>query len=362
VFHHALPERTALEEIARAVATEEGEFPEESLLAHVLDAAAGLTRYEAEGAFALSLIRSGTLQPEVIWNLKAQALQKDGALKLYRGRERFENLGGLNALKDFCRRLMLRQGDADVRLRPRGVLLLSPPGCGKSAFAKALGNETQRPTLLLDIGALMGSLVGQTEQNLRKALSQIEAMAPCVVMIDEVEKALSGVNGGNDSGVSARLFGTLLTWLNDHESDVFVICTCNEISRLPPEFTRAERFDGIFFVDLPGPRQRRQIWTLYRAFYDLDPADPLPNDTDWTGAEIKSCCRLARLLEVPLIAAAQQVVPIAMTANQSITTLRQWASGRCLDAELPEVYVHVHDKNPAAKPGRKVRRVDPLSN
>jgi len=119
------------------------------------------------------------------------------------------------------------------------------PGIGKSAFAKALGSETGRPTLILDIGSLMGSLVGSTEQNIRQALKIVDAMAPCVCFLDEVEKALSGVNGSGDSGVSAQLFGTFLSWLNDHESDVFTIATCNDISNLPPEFSRAERFgDG----------------------------------------------------------------------------------------------------------------------
>jgi hypothetical protein len=111
---------------------------------------------------------------------------------------------------------------------------------GKSAFCKALGNETERPTLLLDVGALMGGLVGQTEENVRRALSIADAMAPCILMVDEIEKSLAGATGSNgDSGVSARLFGTLLTWLNDHTSDVFVVCTANDVSKLPPEFSRA---------------------------------------------------------------------------------------------------------------------------
>src|SRR6185312_17108710 len=113
---------------------------------------------------------------------------------------------------------------------------------------------TGRPTLVLDIGALMGSLVGQTEQNVRQALRIVDAMAPCVLFCDELEKGLSGVasSGQTDSGVSARLFGSLLTWLSDHQSDVFFIATANDVSRLPPEFSRAERFDGIFFCDTPG--------------------------------------------------------------------------------------------------------------
>ena len=233
-------------------------------------------------------------------------------------------------------------------------MLLSPPGCGKSAYAKALGNETGRPTLILDVGALMGSLVGQTEERTRQALKIADAMAPCVVMIDEVEKALSGVasSGQTDSGVSARLFGTFLSWLNDHESDVFVICTCNDISKLPPEFARAERFDGVFFVDLPSAEQRQVIWDIYLSMFELDREQTRPQDDNWTGAEIRACCRLAALLDVPLMAAAQNVVPVAVTAAESVERLRSWANGRCLSADQPGIYSHCNGSGPKRR--RKV--------
>jgi SpoVK/Ycf46/Vps4 family AAA+-type ATPase len=217
---------------------------------------------------------------------------------------------------------------------------LSPPGCGKSAFGKALGNETGRPTLLLDVGTLMGSLVGQTESNIRQALRIIDAMAPAVCFLDECEKAFSGAaaSGQTDSGVSARLFGTFLSWLNDHESDVFVVATANDITKLPPEFSRAERFDGVFFLDLPSSEQREAIWKIYVEHYQLDPAQKLPADHDWSGAEIKACCRLAALLDLPLVAAAQNIVPVARTSSESVEKLRHWAAGRCLAADRPGIY------------------------
>jgi len=135
------------------------------------------------------------------------------------------------------------------------------------------------------VGSLMGSLVGQTEERTRRALQIADAMAPCVLMCDEIEKALSGVagSGQTDSGVSARMFGSLLTWLNDHTSDVFFVATCNDISNLPPEFSRAERFDGVFFVDLPSAKQRRTIWQIYLGMFDIDPDQELPSDEGWTG-------------------------------------------------------------------------------
>jgi hypothetical protein len=242
VLEHPLPDRQQLAEIARGVASQQHEVPSGVELDRLLDAAVGLTRLEAENAFSLSLVRHEKLEVATLWELKSQMLKKGGLIALHRGSERFDRLGGLESLKAFCQRA-LRPRTGSNSARPRGVLLLSPPGCGKSQFAKALGNETGRPTLGLDIGALMGSLVGQTEANIRQALRIADAMAPAVLFLDECEKALSGVasSGQTDSGVAARLFGTFLSWLNDHESDVFVVATCNDIAKLPPEFSRAER-------------------------------------------------------------------------------------------------------------------------
>jgi SpoVK/Ycf46/Vps4 family AAA+-type ATPase len=148
------------------------------------------------------------------------------------------------------------------------------------------------------------------------------------------------------------VFGSLLTWLNDHENDVFFVGTCNDASKLPPEFARAERFDGVFFVDLPGRDQKDAIWGIYQNFYGLDEKQARPDDTYWTGAEIKSCCRLASLLDVPLVQAAQNVVPVAVTAGDKIVGLRQWASGRCLSADRAGVYSRSEGGN-----GGRVRRV-----
>jgi hypothetical protein len=362
VVEHELPEKAQLDQIARGVATEEGELPDGDAMDAVLDAAAGLTRYEAEGAFSLSLVRHGRIEPDAIWEIKSQTLKKSGLLQLHRGCERFSGLGGLEALKAFCLRAMRNQGHRDPLRRPKGVMLLSPPGCGKSQFAKCLGNETGRPTLILDVGALYGSLVGQTEQHIRQAIQIIDAMAPCVCLIDEVEKALSGVasSGQTDSGVSARLFGTLLSWMNDRTSDVFLLATCNDIAKLPPEFGRSERFDGIWFLDLPGVQERRAIWNIYLELFGLESKQPRPVDADWTGAEIRACCRLAALLEVPLVEAAQNVVPVARTACEAVSRLKSWAAGRCLDAERGGIY-RSGAETATAKPGRKVRR-DPSTN
>jgi hypothetical protein len=329
VLQHELPNREQLQTIA-----EELVGPDTSISQAVLDSAAGLTRSEAEGAFAMSLIRHDELRPEVIWDLKAQTLKQQNLLSLVRGVENFSSLGGMKALKTFCKKSLVSQQN----VKPRGVLLLSPPGCGKSAFCRALGNEVQRPVLSLDLGQLYGSLVGETERNIRRALKIAEAMAPCILFVDELEKGLSGVHGQGDSGVSTRLFGTLLTWLADHTSDVFFIGTANKIDQLPPEFSRAERLDAVFFIDLPTAAQRTEIWELARAMYGITADDISPSDEDWTGAEIKACCRLSALLDVSLREASQMVVPVARTAHETLTHLRDWSRGRCLDAETGSLF------------------------
>jgi hypothetical protein len=338
VVEHALPSREQLAEIARGVATDDGELPTGRELDHVLDAASGLTRNEAENAYSLSLVRHGRLEAEPLWTLKAQMLKKSGLLSLHRSEHGFSSLGGLVGLKHFCTRSLI-QGERNPLARPRGILLLGVSGTGKSAFAKALGKETGRPTLTLDIGSLMGSLVGQTETNVRQALKIADAMAPCILFADEVEKSLSGATGGSgDSGVSARLFGTLLSWMNDHESEVYLVATANDISRLPPEFSRAERFDGVFFLDLPHAQEKKAIWDLYVNKYGLSPNQKMPPDEKWTGAEIQSCCRLSALLQVPLLMAAEHIVPVAVTAAESVERLRSWADGRCLGASRVGLY------------------------
>jgi hypothetical protein len=178
VLEHELPGRDQLLEIARGIATESGELPDGAELERVLDAAAGLTRYEAEGAFSLAVVQQGRIEPSPIWQLKAQTILKSGLLTLHHGGETFSQLGGLDSLKAFALRAL--RPNRPPACRPKGVLLLGVPGSGKSAFCKALGQETGRPTLILDVGSLMGSLVGQTEERTRQALSIVDAMQPAI--------------------------------------------------------------------------------------------------------------------------------------------------------------------------------------
>jgi ATP-dependent 26S proteasome regulatory subunit len=376
VLDHDLPDPGELWELLRNVEENEDNLPakdspEGQLL---IDAAAGLTRLEASGAFAMSLARHQRIRPDTLWELKSNMLKKMGLLELVKPKTGFDMLGGLNHLKEFTLR-SIQSPHKSKAVRSKGVLVIGLPGTGKSAFAKALGKETGLPVVLMDIGSLMGRYIGQTEERTRRALRTIDAMAPCILFVDELEKAMAGAGGGsNDSGVSDRMFGTFLTWLNDHETEVFTVGTCNDIRRLMAAsqgaFSRAERFDGVFFVDLPSREQKDQIWDIWVANYrkhgltDAQSEDR-PDDAEWTGAEISACCRQATLHGLSLVDAAALVVPVAKTASEQIDALKEWAHHRCLSAD----YRGTFDKNgprkmlrpdeiqtAAARPRRKVTR------
>ncbi len=162
-------------------------------------------------------------------------------------------------------------------------------------------SQTGRPVIIQDVGSLMGSLVGETERLTRQALRIIDAMQPEIVVLDEIDKAFAGVSGSGQSvsGVSARIFGSFPSWLNDRESDKFVVCTSNDVGELPPEFARAERFDSVFFLDFPSRQEEDAIWDLYISQYQLDAYQRRSRDLQWTVAEIKACCRLSALVNVP---------------------------------------------------------------
>jgi hypothetical protein len=264
VIEHALPDREQLLHIAQELTSDSPEdLPQGEALQRVLDAAAGLTRYEAEGSFALSLARHNALRPDVIWELKAQALTKSGLCALYPGKPKsFDRLRGVEHLRRLTAQL-LRPG---CPVPPRGWLFVGPPNCGKTSVAKAIASDNGMPLLLADLPSLKARFVGESEGRVRQFIALCEAAAPCCVLIDEVEDALAGATSGlgGDSGVSRDQLSAILKWRSESKARVFLICTCNE----PQELLRVKQgalfwdgsFDGMVFFDLPSREAKDGMW------------------------------------------------------------------------------------------------------
>jgi hypothetical protein len=355
VLEHPLPDRAQLEAIARELTSDSPQdLPTGDALARVLDAAAGLTRYEAEGAFALSLTRHNALRPESVWELKAQALAKSGLCSLYRGEPRtFDTLRGVDHLRRLSARL-LRPG---CPVPPKGWLFVGPPNGGKTSAAKAVAADHALPLVLADLPALKAKYVGESEGRVRRFIGLCEAMAPCCVLLDEVEDALAGATAeqAGDSGVSRDQLSTLLKWRSESRARVFLMATCNEPQALlrvkQGALFRDGRFDGVVFFDLPGREARDAMWALYRGAYQIPGGGPNPADEGWAPGNIEVCCQRAVQYGVPLAEAARYVRP---APAEDVERLRAWADGRCLSASQPGMYHR--PSGPAARGGRRVQR------
>ncbi|MBN8248038.1 MAG: AAA family ATPase, partial [Verrucomicrobia bacterium] len=238
---------------------------------------------------------------------------------------------------------------------PRGVLLLGVQGCGKSLCAKAVASAWQMPLLRFDMGRMFGSLVGSSEENVRRAIAVAESIAPAILWVDEIDKAFSGSQGGgaSDGGTTARVFSTFLTWLSEKTAPVFVVATANDISHLPPELLRKGRLDEIFFVDLPSEAERGDIFRVHlrRRGRDADAFDVaamVDASAGFSGAEIQEAVNSALyeafharedLATRHVLSALHQTVPLARTMDEQITRLRTWCEGRARNASVPRVVV-----------------------
>jgi AAA+ superfamily predicted ATPase len=295
----------------------------------VLEASSGLTWEEAENAYTLSIVKCKDFDSRYITEQKAQMIKKSAALKLANFKETFKDIGGLDNLKNW---LLNRFFNKQEDLPWRGVLLLGVPGTGKSSLAKALANEVKRACVEMSMSSMFGSLVGESEDRMRQALSVIDAMEPMILFVDEVEKGLAGVGSSHegDSGTTKRVGGEFLKWLQDHESDVFVIATCNDLSNLPTEYTRAGRWDGIFFIDLPQPTERKQILDMYVQKFlkrEIQKGEKIPNLEGYTGAEIRQLVIEAAYCGGSLEEGAKFVIPLSKSAPDRIAKLREDAKG-----------------------------------
>ncbi|NBV25300.1 MAG: AAA family ATPase, partial [Proteobacteria bacterium] len=320
----------------------------------VLAAASGLTTMEAENAFALSVVEAGSVQPALVAREKAQAVKKTGLLEVIEAKESLADIGGLDQLKEWLlqRRPAFSQRARDYGLPvPKGVLIVGLPGTGKSLTAKATAQSLGVPLLKLDAGRIFAGLVGQSESNLRSVIQTAEAIAPCVLWCEELEKAFSGTksSGSTDGGTTARVFGAFLTWLQEKTKAVFVVATANDVTQLPPELLRKGRFDELWFVDLPNDRERESIWQLVITRHGRDPEQfdltQLARITDgYTGSEIEAAFTEALFLafaqerepsDLDIAKVLTEFVPLSKQMAEQINGLRQWAKGRARPATSP---------------------------
>jgi hypothetical protein len=312
-----------------------------------VEAAGGLTTMEAENAFSLSYAETRTITPSVIAREKAQAVKKNGLLEIVEVKETLNSIGGLDLLKDW----LLRRKDAFGQRAisyglpaPKGLLIIGIPGTGKSLTAKATAAVFNVPLLKLDAGKLYGGIVGQSEANIRAVINTAEAIAPCCLWIDELEKGFAGSksSGSTDGGTSARVFGSFLSWMQEKVKPVFVVATANDVSQLPPEMLRKGRFDELFFVDLPNDTEREAIWKIVverrnRKAIDYDLQLLAKSSEGLTGAEIEAVFLEAMFAafersdeptEMDVAASMSSFVPLSKLMAEQIDGLRKWSSGR----------------------------------
>jgi len=324
----------------------------------MIDAALGMTSMEADLAFCLAAVKDdlGNNAPYTVSSEKEQIIKKSGILDYFPKNEDLKDVGGMEVLKDwlFKRQKAYEKKARDFGLQePKGLLLLGVPGCGKSLTAKSIASFWNMPLLRLDIGKVYQGLVGSSEDNIRKAIATAEAVAPCVLWIDEIEKGLNGVqsSGSTDGGVTSRIFSTILTWMQEKTSPVFVVATANNINLLPPELLRKGRFDEIFFVDLPSQKERENIISIHLKKKGQDPSqypmEMLGKKTEgFNGAEIEECVKEAmfaayvetpdnpKLLGKHLVDAISKTVPLSTTMKEQIAALRNWAATRAKNASV----------------------------
>jgi len=315
----------------------------------------GLTKEEALRALRMSILSRGKADAGVIPDLleaKRNALRGEGLLETVRRDSSFSDVAGLTRLKDWLSKrksALTAEGQKFGLVPPKGILITGVQGCGKSLAAKAVSGEWGFELARLDAGALYDKFVGESEKKLRKGLELAQKMVPVVLWIDEIEKAFAGVgaSGDADAGLSQRLLATLLTWMQDRESGVFLAATSNNISALPPEMLRKGRFDEIFFVDLPGSKVREALFALHlkkrgRDAKEFDLVKLATMSEGFSGAEIEQSIisglysafaakqQLSTQILFSEIAATQ---PLSVTRAEDVAAIREWARTRAVPAD-----------------------------
>ncbi|MCW5775809.1 MAG: AAA family ATPase [Phycisphaeraceae bacterium] len=359
-FELSLPDEAELERIVRRVVREEHqERPIEidlskRALRAIIRNLRGLTRRQAAFVVRDVVIEDRKLNEDDLNGViarKRQLLSSGGGLEYVEAPTDMDQIGGLNALKRWLSERSAafeEEASSHGLTPPRGVLLLGVQGAGKSLSAKAIATAWRQPLFRLDPSTLYDRYIGESERRLREALRQAEAISPMVLWIDEIEKGFAGAaSTSTDGGLSRRMFGSLLTWMQDHRAPVFVVATANDVEALPPELLRKGRFDEIFFVDLPRAPARRMIFQIHlkkrghdQARFDLDALASASEG--FSGAEIEQAvisaatsayARKTGLDTDALLSAVRSSPPLSVTMREKVEGLRRWAQGRCVEAE-----------------------------
>lgn len=347
VIEFPLPRESEIQtEIERLLITT-NQSMEVRVLDELVRSCQGLSIERIRRVLARAIATHGELRPEdvdLILEEKRQTIRQTQILDFYPTDTNISDIGGLDNLKDW---LLRRGGAFSERARqyglphPRGLLLVGIQGTGKSLTAKAIAHHWHLPLLRLDVGRLFAGLVGESESRTRQMIQLAEALAPCILWIDEIDKAFSGMDSRGDAGTSNRVFGTFITWLAEKMTPVFVVATANNIQSLPPEMLRKGRFDEIFFVGLPTQDERKAIFSVHLErlrphtlkTYDIE---RLAYETpDFSGAEIEQT--LVEAMHIgfsqnrdfttdDILEAASQVIPLARTAQEQIQFLQDWAA------------------------------------
>ena len=340
-----LPDAAEISRLLGSIAGACGQPLEPGVLAELTGACHGLSEQRVRQLAARALARRGRLSEDDLAEVleeKRQAIAKSELLEYCPSEATPADIGGLDALKHWLEQRHMAFSPEAQRYGlplPRGVLLLGPQGTGKSLTAKAVAHSWSMPLLRLDVGRLFAGLVGASEARTREMIQRAEAMAPCVLWIDEIDKGFGG-DSRSDGGTSQRVLGTVLTWMAEKTSAVFVVATANAVERLPAELLRKGRFDEIFLLDLPSPEERRAILDLQlrrrRPQHQIHLEVLVDRTAGFSGAELEQTVIEAMHLafaedrefaEADLVAAASQVVPLSRTAREQLQQLQQWASG-----------------------------------
>ena len=341
-----LPDQAEIAGLLRNIAQACGQTLEPALLEQLSQCCSGLSEQRVRQLAARALASRGQLSPadlDEVLEEKRQAVARSELLEFCPTEATPADIGGLEALKGWLEQRHLAFSEEARRYGlplPRGVLLVGPQGTGKSLTAKAIAHSWAMPLLRLDVGRLFAGLVGASEARTRDMIQRAEAMAPCVLWIDEIDKGFGSGNGGrSDGGTSQRVLASLLTWMAEKRSAVFVVATANGVEHLPPELLRKGRFDEIFLLDLPDAAERRAILDLQlrrrRPAHQLPLEVVVDRTAGFSGAELEQVVIEAmhqafgegrEFSEADLIGAAAQLVPLSRTAREQLESLQRWAS------------------------------------